>query len=525
MHSLKSSLSEKEHQIGSLERQMREAKQHAEASLATLASTYELKLTSQKSDYESTLLRHQTFIEELIRDKEDLNRKVENLTGEIAQLEKQFEKRLEAVMQDQEFKFNQRTEVLLHSEKLKRDKFVLDKTKSIKALTIKGLEPEIERLMEKGKKERKEQDEMWEGKLTSALSDAAREQERALSHLRSLLLAEREEALEQERNHAAQRLREQVERGDQIMQEQRERFHSELERQKSSLLDSSQKSHPSAASAAAAEQRIRALKEQHLQDLTLERARFDSQLSLLKSQHEQERLQSSSLLSSQLSQSMKEREREMREKMQEEQREEIDLIISKLTSDHESSLSSLRSSFSSQLSSSQSLLSDLQQQNLQLKLQVEQERDQAQGSVEEMKRELREEKSHTASLQRQLRSAEFSLSSLQAKLEKYEKSESAMRKELEERYAGKMEELERDRDSKQQAFRDERDRGLEASRRAEKQLAERLQFQEAKHAAELESVQLRVKHMIEKKELVIQQLRSELETKEKRMQEIERMMG
>lgn len=47
---------------------------------------------------------------------------------------------------------------------------------------------------------------------------------------------------------------------------------------------------------------------------------------------------------------------------------------------------------------------------------------------------------------------------------------------------------------------------------------------ESKHRSELDSLNLRVQHLLEKKELAIAQLKRELEDREMRLRELEQMM-
>lgn len=162
-------------------------------------------MIQQKAEYESTLLRHQSFIEQLMANKQELSGKVESLTHEIACLEAEFQKKLTAVLADAEVKFTARQEIFLQQERLKRDAHIAAKTKQIKAMTIKGLEPEIERLMAQSKRDLKAQEQTLQDELQARLDQAGREQENALQQLRTVMIQEREAALEKERQYAQQR--------------------------------------------------------------------------------------------------------------------------------------------------------------------------------------------------------------------------------------------------------------------------------------------------------------------------------
>lgn len=55
-------------------------------------------------------------------------------------------------------------------------------------------------------------------------------------------------------------------------------------------------------------------------------------------------------------------------------------------------------------------------------------------------------------------------------------------------------------------------------------LSDRVSLLESKHRSELDSLNLRVQHLLEKKELAIAQLKRELEDREMRLRELEQMM-
>lgn len=93
---------------------------HSAAQLSSQSSTFNLQLSQQKSDYESTLLRHQTFIETLLANKAELQAKMATLSEEIVNLERGFEEKLEKVMREQEMEFKKRQEIFMQAEKVKR---------------------------------------------------------------------------------------------------------------------------------------------------------------------------------------------------------------------------------------------------------------------------------------------------------------------------------------------------------------------------------------------------------------------
>ena len=111
----------------------------------------------------------------LLADKRALGARCEALVGDLKKAEERHQTRLQALKEGQDvavqrqkevsppergraaaehlftpshtWRTSPRTQIISTSEKAKRDKWVAEQTKKIKELTIKGLEPEIERLV------------------------------------------------------------------------------------------------------------------------------------------------------------------------------------------------------------------------------------------------------------------------------------------------------------------------------------------------------------------------------------------
>ncbi|KAJ3128545.1 Centrosomal protein of 131 kDa, partial [Nowakowskiella sp. JEL0407] len=105
------------------------------------------KLTIQRKEYETILKRHLSFIDKVLAEKEELTTKCENLTEEVKTLEKQYKDKFSNVEEKHARDIKQQREMWQAAEKLKRDKWIQEKTKAIKEQTVKGLEPEIQRMI------------------------------------------------------------------------------------------------------------------------------------------------------------------------------------------------------------------------------------------------------------------------------------------------------------------------------------------------------------------------------------------
>ncbi|CAI9596479.1 unnamed protein product, partial [Staurois parvus] len=155
---------------------------------------YQLK--QQSDQYESTIQRHLTFI-------------------------------------DQEMKKLQ--ELMTATEKVRREKWIDEKTKRIKEITVKGLEPEIQRLISKHKQEIRKLKALHEAELLQSDERAAMRYVRQAEELRQNLEREKEELSQRERELAKQRYEKQLVQEEQSLQEQRRRLYSEVTEEKERL--------------------------------------------------------------------------------------------------------------------------------------------------------------------------------------------------------------------------------------------------------------------------------------------------
>jgi predicted nuclease with TOPRIM domain len=105
------------------------------------------KIGLQRKEYEGTIKRHLGFIDKLLAEKDQLAQKCESLAEDVKKMEKGWKDKCR-FMEEQNIKdIKQQRELWQATEKVKRDKWITDKTKVIKDQTVKGLEPEIQRML------------------------------------------------------------------------------------------------------------------------------------------------------------------------------------------------------------------------------------------------------------------------------------------------------------------------------------------------------------------------------------------
>ncbi|CAK8678836.1 unnamed protein product [Clavelina lepadiformis] len=193
---------------------------------------FEQRLKLQKNQYESTIQRHLSFIDQLIDDKKALNDKCEKLVAEMKQADERYQKKIKQMTESHSVQLQKAKDVLIAAEKLRREKWIDEKTKKIKEMTVKGLEPEIQRLIAKHKEEMKKVKAIQEAELLRSDERAGQRYIRQTEELREQLEREKEAACTREREMARQRYEKQMEQEEIALQQQRKRLFAEVAEEK-----------------------------------------------------------------------------------------------------------------------------------------------------------------------------------------------------------------------------------------------------------------------------------------------------
>ncbi|XP_078427313.1 centrosomal protein of 131 kDa isoform X2 [Cetorhinus maximus] len=193
------------------------------------------RLKMQKDQYESTIQRHLAFIDQLIDDKKALNAKCESMVNELKQVDQKYTKKIQQVQDQHEMEIKKLKEIMSATEKMRREKWIDEKTKKIKEITVKGLEPEIQKLIAKHKQELKKLKALHEAELLQSDERAAQRYIKQTEELRGQLEREKEDLCQRERDLARQRYEKQLEQEEQAIQQQRRRLYVEVAEEKERL--------------------------------------------------------------------------------------------------------------------------------------------------------------------------------------------------------------------------------------------------------------------------------------------------
>ncbi|NXX18346.1 CP131 protein, partial [Podargus strigoides] len=296
------------------------------------------QLRLQKEQYEAAIQRHLAFIDQLIDDKKVLSEKCEAVVAELKQVDQKYGKKITQIQEQHELEIKKLKELMSATEKIRREKWIDEKTKKIKEITVKGLEPEIQKLIAKHRQDIRKLKMLHEAELLQSDERAAQRYGRQAEELRGLLEREKEEQSQRERELARQRCEQQLEQEEQALQQQRRRLYAEVAEEKERLSQQAARQRAEveelrqqleASSSALA----RALKEEHAKEKEEQERRHQAEVKVLKDRLEMEKQAWEANYMKKEEAWLLSRERELREELRKERDKEIELVIERLEAD------------------------------------------------------------------------------------------------------------------------------------------------------------------------------------------------
>ncbi|XP_030362283.1 centrosomal protein of 131 kDa isoform X3 [Strigops habroptila] len=296
------------------------------------------QLRLQREQYEAAIQRHLAFIDQLIEDKKVLSEKCEAVVTELKQVDQKYSKKITQMQEQHELEIKKLKELMSATEKIRREKWIDEKTKKIKEITVKGLEPEIQKLIAKHKQDIRKLKMLHEAELLQSDEQAAQRYGRQAEELRGLLEREKEEESQRERERARQRCEQQLEQEEQALQQQRRRLYAEVAEEKERL---SQQAARQRAEVEELRQQLeasssaltRALKEEYAKEKEEQERRHQAEVKVLKDRLEIEKQAWEASYVKKEEAWLLSRERELREEVKKERDKEIELVIRRLEAD------------------------------------------------------------------------------------------------------------------------------------------------------------------------------------------------
>ncbi|XP_056152829.1 centrosomal protein of 131 kDa isoform X2 [Lampris incognitus] len=235
MMRLKLELEEKRRSVNMLQTALAQQREltvrHVKETEKELTRNFQL----QKEQYEATIQRHLAFIDQLIDDKKALSERCEGVVGELKQVDQKYTKKIAQMQEQHEMEIKKLKELMSATEKIRREKWIDEKTKKIKEITVKGLEPEIQKLISKHKQELKKLRALHEAELLQADERAAQRYVHQCEELRQQLEKDKEEQCQRERELAKQRYEKHLQEEEVSLQQQRRRLYKEVADEKERL--------------------------------------------------------------------------------------------------------------------------------------------------------------------------------------------------------------------------------------------------------------------------------------------------
>ncbi|XP_077922382.1 centrosomal protein of 131 kDa isoform X7 [Halichoerus grypus] len=472
---LKLEVEEKKQAVGLLQRALVQQRDLTVRRVKETEKELGRQLRQQRDHYEATIQRHLSFIDQLIEDKKALADRCEAALAELKLGNERCKDREAQVQEQHELEIKKLKELMSATEKVRREKWINEKTRKIKEITVRGLEPEIQKLIAKHKQEVKKLKSLHEAELLRADSRAAQRFGRQVEELREHLQREKEALGQQERERAQQRQR------------------AELEELRQQLEESS-----------AAEGR--ALRAEFEKGREEQECRHQMEMKTLKDQLEAERQMWEASCTKKEEAWLLNRERELREEIRRDRDKEIELVIHRLEADMtrareeseraaESRVQRIRDKYDTELSELEQSERKLQERCTELKGRLgeaEGESERLQGLVRQKEKEL----AHLTAVNEQLVSERGSLAEV-------------LRREFADRLAASEEET-------------RQLRAELAELRARQQLE--LEQLTREKQAELQEVHGRVKLALAKKEEAVRSLRKQHEAAVKRADHLEELL-
>ncbi|XP_048575628.1 centrosomal protein of 131 kDa isoform X2 [Nematostella vectensis] len=282
MMAVKIELEEKKRTNELLQRALNQQREFTLRQAKEMEKDAKQRLTIQKQEYEAAIQRHLSFIDQLIDDKKTLGERCEELVKKLKDIDKKYSDKIKLMEENHQVEIKKQKEVILAAEKLRREKWITEKTQQIKEVTVKGLEPDIQKLIAKHKAEVKKIKSVQQAELLESDERAGRRYIQQIEELRDQLEREKEMACTRERELAQQRMEKQMEQEEQAYQQQRRRLYSEVQEEKERIALQAQRQRQELDDAR------RALEESHKKTVTESQASHQKSLEDIERRHQLE---------------------------------------------------------------------------------------------------------------------------------------------------------------------------------------------------------------------------------------------
>jgi len=152
---------------------------------------------------EQAIARHLETISKLVQDKSKLTQKIAALLKGFEQVEAKYQEKISKMRARYESEFNGKRDVLRNQEKLRRQKWEKAKIEEIREITVQGLQPEIQRLLEVHKADVRRVEQESEDKQAALRRQLAHEHQVEIQALQNRFRSDVEAATREQRDATA----------------------------------------------------------------------------------------------------------------------------------------------------------------------------------------------------------------------------------------------------------------------------------------------------------------------------------
>ena len=145
------------------------------------------------------LARQQEVIGKLVADKQNLSEQVASLMGQLRISDQKAHKLVQELKEKFKADMREAKEAWIAGEKGKRDKWKADKEKELREITIKGLEPEVEKLLNKHKEDKQRMESEFSDNIRKEKNRLETEYHARIDEFKQQILAENTNILRREK--------------------------------------------------------------------------------------------------------------------------------------------------------------------------------------------------------------------------------------------------------------------------------------------------------------------------------------
>ncbi|KAI3437793.1 hypothetical protein D9Q98_000240 [Chlorella vulgaris] len=204
---LQQQVEQKDGQMAAFREQVEETRREQAAALAAAETRHQAQLESYKSEGEASANQSRQLLDAVTREKDALSAKCAKLSADVGALQAEAGKQIAALKDVLARELRKQKEVWMASERAKREAWMAEQTRSIKERTIKGLEPELQRLVAEHQAELKRAEARHEAAAGSVMQAAIAQHEEQLAAVQAAAAAERAAAADAERAAAREQVK------------------------------------------------------------------------------------------------------------------------------------------------------------------------------------------------------------------------------------------------------------------------------------------------------------------------------